>query len=221
MTSENANPYSPPASDLDIPGQTSDMNWFEIYIDVIKRYFEFQGRATRTEYWVFTFMSTVVSIVLMVIGILTKTNDIAGNIYSLAVFVPSVAVGIRRLHDTDHRGWWLLLPLINLIFLLQDTQTGPNRFGQDPKRHQIRYASSASGEKYLLPVGRSGWAIAAGYLALFSVLLIPAPIALFCGVMALRDIASHPEKIGKPRAWFGIIMGIVMMLIFAIFMLKR
>lgn len=220
MTSEHANPYAAPDSNLDTPAQSGDMNWFEIYVDVIKRYFEFQGRATRTEYWVFTFMSTVVSIVLMVIGILTKTNDIAGNIYSLAVFIPSIAVGVRRLHDTDHSGWWLLLPLVNLIFLVQDTQTGPNRFGQDPKRDQIRYASS-SGEKYLLPVGRSSWAIAAGYLALFSVLLIPAPIALFCGIMALRDIASHPEKIGKPRAWFGIIMGGVMMALFAIIMLKR
>ncbi len=220
MTLENANPYAPPDSNLDIPATSADKNWFEIYIDVIKRYFEFQGRATRTEYWVFTFMSTVVSLVLALIGALTQTGDILHNIYSFAVLIPSIAVGVRRMHDTDRSGWWLLLPLVNLIFLVLDTQPGTNRFGSDPKRDQIRYASS-SAEKYLLPVGRSGWAIAAGYLALFSVLLIPAPIALFCGIMALRDIAQHPEKTGKPRAWFGIIMGVVMMTLFAILMLTR
>ena len=63
--------------------------------------------------------------------------------------------------------------------------------------------------KYVLPVGRSGWAIAAGYLALFSVLVAPAPLALFCGIMGLRDIKSHPTKLGKPRAIFGIVMGIL------------
>jgi Domain of unknown function (DUF4190) len=59
----------------------------------------------------------------------------------------------------------------------------------------------------MLPVGRSGWAIAAGYLALFSVLLLPAPFALVCGLLAIRDMRKHPEKHGMGRAIFGIIMG--------------
>lgn len=61
--------------------------------------------------------------------------------------------------------------------------------------------------RMMLPVGRSGWAIAAGYLALFSVLIVPAPFALACGVMAVRDIRRHPERHGMGRAVFGIIMG--------------
>lgn len=61
--------------------------------------------------------------------------------------------------------------------------------------------------KHLIPVGRSGWAVAAGYLAFFSLFLVPAPAALFCGIMGLRDIRRHPEKLGKPRAIFGIVMG--------------
>jgi hypothetical protein len=61
--------------------------------------------------------------------------------------------------------------------------------------------------KYVLPIGRSGWAIAAGYLGLFAVLVLPAPLALICGILGLRQIARHPGKIGKPRAIFGIIMG--------------
>jgi hypothetical protein len=61
--------------------------------------------------------------------------------------------------------------------------------------------------KYVLPIGRSGWAIAAGYLALFAILVLPAPFALGCGILGLRDIARNPKKIGKPRAIFGIVMG--------------
>lgn len=60
---------------------------------------------------------------------------------------------------------------------------------------------------WVVPVGRSAWAIAAGYLALFSVLLVFAPFAVFCGVMALRSIKRHPWLGGKGRAWFGIVAG--------------
>ncbi len=61
--------------------------------------------------------------------------------------------------------------------------------------------------RMVIPIGRSGYAIAAGYLALFSVLFIPAPFALLFGILALRDIKTNPEKIGKGRAYFGVIMG--------------
>jgi hypothetical protein len=61
--------------------------------------------------------------------------------------------------------------------------------------------------RMLLPVGRSGWAIAAGYLGLLSLLGIFAPFALITGILALRDIRQHPEKHGLGRAWFGITMG--------------
>ena len=61
--------------------------------------------------------------------------------------------------------------------------------------------------RLVLPVGRSGWAIAAGYLGLFSVLLLPAPLALFTGIMAVRDIRRNPDKHGMGRAIFGIVMG--------------
>ena len=60
---------------------------------------------------------------------------------------------------------------------------------------------------YLVPTGRSGFAIAAGYLALFSVLLVPGPLALACGLLALRSIARRPELLGRGRAWFGIVAG--------------
>jgi len=59
----------------------------------------------------------------------------------------------------------------------------------------------------ILPVGRSGWAIASGYLGLFSVLLVFAPFALLTGILAVADIRKHSDKHGMGRAIFGIVMG--------------
>lgn len=63
--------------------------------------------------------------------------------------------------------------------------------------------------RMVLPVGRSPWAIAAGYLGLFSLLVLPAPFALATGILALHDIRSDPHKHGKGRAIFGIVMGTI------------
>ena len=63
--------------------------------------------------------------------------------------------------------------------------------------------------RWLLPVGRSGWAIAAGYLGLLSVLMVPAPFALICGIVAIRAIRKDPRKHGLGRAVFGVIMGLL------------
>jgi len=64
-----------------------------------------------------------------------------------------------------------------------------------------------AGIRMLIPVGRSGWAIAAGYLGLLSVLGIFGPFAIICGIMALREMKRTPSLHGAGRAWFGIIMG--------------
>ena len=61
--------------------------------------------------------------------------------------------------------------------------------------------------RMLLPVGRSGWAIAAGYLGLISVLCIPSPLALIAGILAIREMRRNPKKHGMGRAVFGIVMG--------------
>ena len=65
------------------------------------------------------------------------------------------------------------------------------------------------GMRILLPVGRSLWAIAAGYAGLFAVLLFPAPVALILGVVAIVDIKRHPDKHGLGRAIFGVVMGVL------------
>lgn len=80
--------------------------------------------------------------------------------------------------------------------------------GAPQKRVTNTVAEEDPALKYLIPIGRSAWAIAAGYLGLFAVLLIPAPLALGAGILALRDIGKHPEKFGRGRAWFGIVLGL-------------
>ena len=63
--------------------------------------------------------------------------------------------------------------------------------------------------RMVLPVGRSGWAIAAGYLGLCALIIYPAPLALVASILAYRDLKKHPEKHGRGRAMFGLVMGIL------------
>jgi len=63
--------------------------------------------------------------------------------------------------------------------------------------------------KLVLPIGVSGWAVAAGYMGLFSVLLLPGPLAILLGILALQDVEKRPTVSGKGRAIFGIVMGIL------------
>ena len=98
--------------------------------------------------------------------------------------------------------------------------------GQVPQLSQIvgRFAAPVASSpddpflRVLLPVGRSGWAIAAGYLGLFSLLVIPAPLALICGILAIRDIRRNPQKHGMGRAVFGVVLGGLGTLLIVFFM---
>ena len=105
------------------------MNYF---LKVLQQYADFEGRARRAEYWYFTLFSVLISIGLGLIGAMMKTDAI-GNIYSLAVLVPSIAVGIRRMHDVDKSGWYILIPIYNLILACTEGTRGPNQYGSDPK----------------------------------------------------------------------------------------
>ncbi len=119
------------------------MDW---YLQVLKNYAVFDGRARRKEYWYFTLFNIIISFVLgFVDGILGSYSSETGfglfsGIYSLAILIPSIAVSVRRLHDTERSGWWLLIILIPLIgaivllvFTVQDSQPGPNKYGENPK----------------------------------------------------------------------------------------
>ncbi|MEX0776654.1 MAG: DUF4190 domain-containing protein [Phycisphaeraceae bacterium] len=76
-----------------------------------------------------------------------------------------------------------------------------------PPRPPAPNLGQDAGIRMLLPVGRSGWAIAAGYAGLFAVLLLPAPIALFLSIVAIMDMRKHPDRHGMGRAIFGLVMG--------------
>ena len=119
------------------------MDW---YLIVLKKYLVFEGRARRKEYWFFILFNILIGIGLAIIDNMTGTlnpetgTGLLSGIYSLAVLIPTIAVAIRRLHDTDRSGWWLLLvfvPLIGglvlLVFFVLDGTPGSNRFGPSPK----------------------------------------------------------------------------------------
>jgi uncharacterized membrane protein YhaH (DUF805 family) len=119
------------------------MSW---YLQVLSKYATFTGPARRREYWVFSLLSIAIMIALLVVDVmLGMMNAEAGigllsGLYTLAIFVPSLAVGVRRLHDTGRSGWWMLLllvPLVGslwlLVLMLLDGERSPNQFGPDPK----------------------------------------------------------------------------------------
>jgi uncharacterized membrane protein YhaH (DUF805 family) len=106
------------------------MNW---YIKVLKNYVTFSGRASRREYWMFVLINFLVSFAFAIISRLTGAGVLISTIYHLAVFLPAIAVGIRRIHDSDHSGWWLLVPIGNLYFLIVNGTCGVNKYGSDPK----------------------------------------------------------------------------------------
>ncbi len=113
------------------------MEW---YLKVLKNYVGFEGRARRKEYWMFVLFSVIVSIVLSILEAVLNLSSVLTGLYSLAVLLPSLAVGVRRLHDTGRSGWWLLISLIPLIgaiilivFMCQDSQENGNQYGANPK----------------------------------------------------------------------------------------
>ena len=112
------------------------MNW---YVEVLKKYVVFEGRARRKEYWYFVLISVIISIILRLIDTAIGINVLA-TIYGLAVLLPSLGVAVRRLHDTGRSGWWIfinLIPLVGfiiwLVFMFTDSQVGENKYGPSPK----------------------------------------------------------------------------------------
>jgi uncharacterized membrane protein YhaH (DUF805 family) len=118
------------------------MNW---YLSALKKYAVFSGRARRMEYWMFLLFNVIISIVLGVVDSVVGTATEAGvgiisSVYSLAVLVPGIAVTVRRLHDTDRGGLWILIAfvpcigaLILLFFMAQPGKPGSNQYGANPK----------------------------------------------------------------------------------------
>ncbi len=108
------------------------------YLHVWKNYATFSGRARRSEYWMFVLFNVIVSMVLAGVDAAMGTKFL-GTVYSLAAFIPGLAVSVRRLHDTGKSGWWFLINLTIigiipfLVFMFQDSQMGDNEYGPNPK----------------------------------------------------------------------------------------
>lgn len=108
------------------------------YFKVLQNYATFSGRARRKEYWMFFLFNIIIAMILGFIeGIadINPTSDysILANIYSLAILIPSIAVGVRRMHDVGKSGWFLLIPIYNFILAVTEGEKGENQYGADPK----------------------------------------------------------------------------------------
>ncbi|MDF1608745.1 DUF805 domain-containing protein [Hoeflea sp. YIM 152468] len=109
-----------------------------------QKYATVEGRARRSEYWWFFLFAFVANVILSLIdGVLFGNAQVLSGIFGLAILLPSIAVGARRLHDTDRSAWWLLLiliPLIGFLVLLwwfvHKGTDGANQYGPDPLGNQ-------------------------------------------------------------------------------------
>lgn len=118
------------------------MNW---YLKVLKQYADFSGRARRKEYWMFGLFNMIFAIAAMILDNLVGLAGPTGYgalyaIYSLILFIPGLAVLVRRLHDVGKSGWMffiVLIPLIGAIWifvlLVSDSKSGENKYGANPK----------------------------------------------------------------------------------------
>ena len=130
------------------------MSW---YLEALKNYAVFSGRSRRKEYWYFVLCNVIVSLVLSGLDALLGTFSSSANlgllsgIYALAIIIPTLAVSVRRLHDIDRTGWWVLIHLVPvigsvvlLVFAVLDSTPGENRFGSNPKGSTPRRMADAA-----------------------------------------------------------------------------
>jgi len=117
----------------------------------LKRYFDFSGRSRRREFWLWFLFVWIMLFVLMyldaVLGLggtatgyaeggsvgFHLTGGLLTAIFGLAVIIPGIAVAIRRAHDQDKSGWFVLIPIYGFLMMFFEGTRGPNRFGPDPK----------------------------------------------------------------------------------------
>lgn len=133
-------------------------NLVSAYKSMFKKYAQFNGRSRRSEYWYATLANVIIVFLMYMImipsfisvgqyGTVSDSQaatlgilSIVMTLYSFAIIIPGLAMGVRRLHDTGRSGWYMLLGLIPyigsiilIVFMAQDTQRGANQYGPDPK----------------------------------------------------------------------------------------
>ncbi len=121
---------------------------------VFRKYVDFSGRAPRAEFWYFQLFILVVEAVLIALSAASSDREVSPismvvgillTLFGLGIFLPALAVQVRRLHDIDKSGWWMfiqLVPLVGgiilLVFLCRKSTDGANRFGPNPYGHDQR-----------------------------------------------------------------------------------
>ena len=121
------------------------MEW---YLKVLRQYADFNGRARRKEYWMFILINILISIAVIFMDFILFNAEVGYGflyvLYSLGMFIPSLAVAVRRLHDVNKSGWWFLIlfiPIIGSIWLLilvfTDGTPGANQYGLNPKEIEM------------------------------------------------------------------------------------
>lgn len=127
-------------------GSSKSMGFGGAIATCFRKYVDFTGRARRAEYWWFSLFYFLLVVVLTIVDVMRIGADglLAGRsllsgLASLALLLPSLSVAVRRLHDTDRSGWWILIGLVPLVgfivylvFMCLRGTAGPNRFGPDP-----------------------------------------------------------------------------------------
>lgn len=139
----HSNPVQNLSSQLDkISDQNKaeeQFNMLDWFVKCLKNYVTFDGRARRKEFWFFMLVSIILGIIVQIIDAILGTDKILNGVLNLALFLPSLAVGTRRLHDVGRSGWWqlLVLTIIGIIPLIiwwaSNTKPESNQWGQPAK----------------------------------------------------------------------------------------
>ena len=101
------------------------MNFVNAVKSGFRNYVNFKGRASRAQYWWWTLFSVIINFAL-------PSDGGLDSIASLVILLPTIAITIRRMHDTDHVGWWMLFPIVNIVLSLRRGTSNENRFGPPP-----------------------------------------------------------------------------------------
>ncbi len=132
------------------PTRQSNPGWLGWYIRPIKKWWVFRGRASRKEYWIFTGTNILIAVILVILEAALFPSRYqtfwAADFFVFVILAPSIAVMVRRFHDTNRSAWWLLMGLIpfiggiiQLVALVSPGNPGPNRYGPNPYRSDQTY----------------------------------------------------------------------------------
>lgn len=103
------------------------------YFDVLKKYADFNGRARRKEYWMFMLFHIIFIYAMIFLASQFPTIIFLYLVYVLATFLPALAVAVRRMHDVGKSGWYIIIPIYNIILYCTDSEEGKNEYGENPK----------------------------------------------------------------------------------------